>query len=332
MRRPLLTTLLTVLLLMLVLSTVLSSVVGAGAQDNATPTPTTAPAAGGAGTSGGSDEAAENTIKIGKAHPAESFPERKSDKPIFILVLGSDARSRQASTIARGRSDSIHIIGINPKKGRASILGFPRDAWVDIPGHGKNKINDAMYYGGPEGAVAMIESLTGMRMDYYALAGFYDFRGLVSEIGGINVDIPYDINDPHVKYDFKKGHELLTGKKALEFNRARYDVPGGDFGRSENQGLFLVSMLRDYRRAFAKDPSTMYRWFTAMTNNIQTDIKFDELLDLAFTITKIDAATVTNQVVPGSIGQDGGESIVNLSSSARSIYADMAADGLIGGK
>jgi len=69
-----------------------------------------------------------------------------------------------------------------------------------------------------------------------------------------------------------------------------------------------------------------------MTNNVQTDIEFDELLDLAFTITTIDAANVTNQVVPGSIGHDGAESIVNLSSSARSLYADMAADGLIGGK
>src|SRR3972149_5878490 len=119
------------------------------------------------------------------APPPKTPPPRNGPKPIFILVLGSDTRSKQLQAAVHSRCDSIHLIGINPKKEQATILGFPRDSWVDIEGYGKDKINDSMMFGGPELAVSTIEKLTGIHIDYFALTTFEGFKTAVTELGGV---------------------------------------------------------------------------------------------------------------------------------------------------
>ena len=86
------------------------------------------------GTSPAPEAAAAPLLAIGKAH-ASYTPLLTEGKPIFVLAIGSDSRMDDDAAIARGLGDSIHIIGINPKKNRASILGFPRrDRGTDAPG------------------------------------------------------------------------------------------------------------------------------------------------------------------------------------------------------
>ena len=315
-------------LLALLALTLLVTVAVARAATTPSPGPAAAGASPAAAAAGGGDG---DKIKISKAHPAQSYPALKSDRPIFFLVLGSDSRSKQPQAIAHGRADSIHIVGINPAKHRAGILGFPRDSWVNIPGHGQNKINDAMFFGGTQGAVAQIESMTGIKIDYVVLGGFYSFRDMVTAMGGIKVDVPYPMNDDHAKIHVKAGPEVMMGKEALGFNRARYGVPGGDFGRSENQGFFLISMLKQFRQQFSKDPSVLLRYLGAIQANIESDVSFEELVNLAFTVSEIDPKNVVNRVVPGSIGMAGSESIVKISSSANALYNDLKADGYLKG-
>src|SRR5207249_5181013 len=131
---------------------------------------------------------ATELVAIGAAHPndARNLPTLTGTKPMFILSLGSDARPGQPPEAER--SDSIHIIGINPAKHRASILGFPRDSWVSIPGHGTNKINAALVEGGPLLTVQTIEQLTGIHIDYYLLTSFSGFTNMVNAIGGVTVN------------------------------------------------------------------------------------------------------------------------------------------------
>lgn len=272
---------------------------------------------------------AQPLMIIGKAHPAEDFPATRGKKPIFILVLGSDSRSKQWPVIEHGRSDVIHIVGINPAEKRATILGFPRDSWVDIPGHGMNKINDAMYFGGPQGAIDEIETITNIQLDYYALTSFANFKTLVHDLGGVDVVIPYDMNDPYSKAHFKEGKRHLSGNDALAFARDRHDPPTGDFGRSFNQGTLMLSFLTDFQQAFRKNPGAMIDWIGAGMRNVETDVPFDEMMQLGFLAAQIPAKRVTNLVVPGSTGMEGTESVVHISSSANSIYADISSDGII---
>ena len=122
----------------------------------------------------------------------------------------------------------------------------------------------------------------------------------------------------------------LNGKQALAFSRNRHDTPAGDLSRSQNQGRLLVSALAQFRQEFEKDPSVLLEWLAAGIRNVQTDISIRQLISLAFTAASIPATAVTNEVVPATTGSVGSASVVFISGSAGSIYADMRADGLIG--
>src|SRR5207248_6319162 len=270
------------------------------------------------------------TVVLGLAHPHQvaNLPSLTGHKPIFILSLGSDARPGQS--ITGERSDSIHIIGINPAEHRASILGFPRDSWVDIPGHGTNKINAAMVYGGPRLTIATLEHLTGIHIDYYLLTWFDGLTHMVNAIGGITVDVPYPMHDSYSGADFNAGVQRLNGKQALAFSRNRHDTPEGDLSRSQNQGILLMAALRQFHEDFAKDPSVLLTWIAAGLRNVQTDLSIQQLVSLAFTSLTIPPANVKNAVVPATTGTVGSASVAFIASSAQYVYTDMRSDGLIG--
>ncbi len=124
-------------------------------------------------------------FQLQQAH-AGYVPTLDGSKPIFILVLGSDARPGEE--IAGQRADSIHLVSINPAKAKATIIGFPRDSWVSIPGYGTNKINATMTAGGPSLVVDAVESLMGVTIDYWALTWFEGFQAMINDIGGLTVE------------------------------------------------------------------------------------------------------------------------------------------------
>ena len=277
------------------------------------------------GSIGGAPPAAGGPfLQVGRAH-AEFEPVLDGKEPIFVLVLGSDARP--GTPVERGLADSIHILGINPAKKKATLLGFPRDSYVPLSTGGTNKINAAMPQGGPEAMVATVENLTGIEMDYYALTGFGGLTRAVDQIGGLTVDLPTQL----VGYDttFPAGVQTLKGRDALQVARTRKSLVNGDFGRSENQGLLMISALTQFRKEFAKDPSRMFVWLGAGLRNVETTLSIQELSQLAFTAMNLSPKGVTNVVVPGSVGSAGSMSIVNISSSATQLYHDLEADGYI---
>jgi polyisoprenyl-teichoic acid--peptidoglycan teichoic acid transferase len=274
------------------------------------------------------EAAAAPLLEVGRAHGATYLPGLKRGRPVFILVLGSDAR--RGEQIERARSDSIHLIGINPRRKEATILGFPRDSWVPIPGRGSSRINTAMVIGGPELTVATVESLTGIQIDYYVLTSFGGLRQMIDAVGGVEVDIPYAMSDSASGAVFEAGPKRLSGSEALAFSRNRKDTPSGDFSRSENQGRLLLACLTQFREEFSERPARLLTWMGAGLRNFQTDVPLPELLTLAFTASEIADTSVNNLVVPGGVGSAGAASVVYISSVAQEIYADMRGDGIVG--
>jgi polyisoprenyl-teichoic acid--peptidoglycan teichoic acid transferase len=272
--------------------------------------------------------AQETALEIHSAHGSSFVPALSGKRPLFILVLGSDARPGQNAE--RARADSIHIVGIDVKKKRASILGFPRDSWVSIPGYGMAKINTALFVGGPKLVVQTIENITGIRIDFYILTSFWGLEGLVNGIGGLEVDVPYGMHDRFSGSNFSAGKQKLSGKEALSFSRDRHSVPNGDFSRSMNQGRLLVAALKKLRSGFEKDPGLLFTWIGVGWRHVRTDLSLQTLLDLGLTATQISSGKVDNRVVPASVGTVGAQSVVFISSSASSLYRDMRADGVIG--
>ena len=271
-------------------------------------------------------EASTAVLEIHSLHGASFVPALQGKRPLFILALGSDARPGES--IAKQRSDSIHIIGIDPAHDRATILGFPRDSWVPIPGYGTAKINTAMTIAGPPLIARTIESLTGIRIDFWALTSFGGMINMVNGIGGLTVFVPQALHDRFSGAFLSRGTQHLKGWQALAFARDRHDFSAGDLTRSKNQGAILMAALARLHDVFSAHPSDLLAWIALAWHNIHTDLSPQTLLQLALTATQVPVKNVNNLVVPASVGMVGGSSVVFISPAAQRIYADMRADGI----
>jgi LCP family protein required for cell wall assembly len=263
-------------------------------------------------------------FELGKAH-AEYEPSLDGQDPIFILILGSD--SRPGTPVERGLSDSIHVLGINPGAGRATLFGIPRDSWVPLATGGTGKVNSAMAAGGPEKEIETVENLTGITFDYYMLTGFKGLKAAVDELGGLKINIPYTVVGD--RRTFSAGEQTLDGPSALGYARTRHSLPLGDFDRSMNQGRLMIAALAQFRSQFAKDPSKLFAWLGAGLRNVQTSLSIEELTRLAFLTGQVPPKRVTNLIATGTIGTLGTQSVVYLSQVNQPLFKDLAADGYI---
>jgi len=263
---------------------------------------------------GGSDSRASGVV-AGRVH--ETF--QPNDGKIYILVLGSDARHGNPQ---RARSDAIHIVGINAETMRGGILNFPRDSWVDIPGYGSAKINEAMERGGPQLLARTLEKLTGIRLDYWVLTGFEGFEGLIRRIGNVPITLKRDIYDPGGSgARLKAGRRRLPSWRALAYVRTRKVFKDGDIARTSNQARFLLQMLKLLNKQVERDPSAVFKWIAAGREFTDLNISADELFRLSVLATQVDVSRIGNVTVPVSIGSIGASSVVFISPRATALYS-----------
>ena len=264
--------------------------------------------------------------QAGRAAFAPGLP---SNGPLFVLVIGSDARPGRSAVNAR--ADSIHIVGVNPRLGRVSILGIPRDSWVAIPGSGTNKINAALVRGGPELLVRTVEQVSWVDIDAFVLTGFVGFERLVDAVGGIEVRIPYPIDDSAAGAHLRAGPEHLNRDEALAFARARHDVPAGDFSRSFNQGRLIIAALATLRRQVAIGrPAALLPWVLAGSRSLQTDLSLGQIFELLLAAPAFEPSRARNEVASGSGTTIGGLSVVVLGERARALFRDLRRDAVLG--
>ena len=281
--------------------------------------------------SGGTAAAQTPGIIIGKAH-AGYTPSLTGTKPVVVLAVGSGARP--GDDVMHSLSDSLHVIFINPATHKASMVGIPRDSWVAIPGFSTNKINAAMPYGGPPLLIKTIESNWGVHIDYYALTTFWGIRKIVDSVGGLTIDVPFAMNDPYSHANFQPGVQKLDGAQVLAFSRDRHSLLSGDFGRSQNGGLVLMALLAQFNKQFTKDPASLATWIgTGLQNLSSTDLSLDQVMNLAWTCTHVNAASVQNLVLPGGTGMQGSLSVVFIDATrAKAIFADAQKDAVVSKK
>ena len=126
--------------------------------------------------------------------------------------------------------------------GPTVLVSIPRDSYVSIPGHGKNKINAAYAFGGPQLLVRTVEQATGLHVDSYVETGLGGYAQLVDAVGGIDVCVKRAIKDAKAHIDVKAGCQTFDGATALGYARARYSDPRGDLGRVERQRQVLAAI------------------------------------------------------------------------------------------
>lgn len=167
--------------------------------------------------------------------PTRPSPESGSDpdaaEPMNFVLMGSD--SRDMSDPGSGRSDTLIVAHLSGDRQKAYLVSFPRDMWVEIPGHGEAKINAAFAFGGTSLTVQTLESMLDTRMDHLGVVNFEGFVELTDAVGGVTIDNDYTFSAQGM--DFPRGELELDGERALVFVRERYALPNGDFDRAENQ-------------------------------------------------------------------------------------------------
>lgn len=226
---------------------------------------------------------------------------------IWILFLGSDARPGQSMT--RSRADAIQLTGINLRTGASTMIGVPRDSYVSVPGHGREKINAAMYYGGPQMMGHAVGDLVGVQPDYVFTTDFWGFRQMINTVGGVTVDSDFSFADPVMPGGYKRGPNKVNGFQALIFARVRHAFAHGDFDRSANQQDMMRAILRQVRSREDR-PGFMERGVWAVARHMNTDLPPSELFRLAQAGATLDPRKMRGCVVQGGVGYAGAASVV----------------------
>jgi polyisoprenyl-teichoic acid--peptidoglycan teichoic acid transferase len=265
-------------------------------------------------------------VTVQRAHAGSATPAFK--QRLVLLTIGSDSgapKFGRGGNMERGRADALQLVVLDAASRRGAVLSFPRDSYVPIPGHGTNKINAAMAFGGPPLLVATFERLTGLTIDYYALTSFDGLTDMVNKVGGVQVNVDMNLRDHFAGAFLDKGRRKLNGGQALAYARARKTLPGGDFDRSRHQGQLLLSGLGTFQRQVAENPARVMTWLSVLRDEVRTDVPFPELLRLALLATKVPPSSIKNLPVPGAAGMAGGASVVHLQPSAYSLFARIRA-------
>lgn len=174
-----------------------------------------------------------------------------------ILLVGADRREgltkKEQNELHLGhdagqRTDTIMLMHVSKNHDSISVVSLPRDSYVDIPGHGKAKINSAYSpqaykNGGPKLTVDTVEQNTGVQIDHYVEINFLGVLKIVDALGGVEICTPKPMVDKASGINLTAGKHLLNGKQALMYVRTRHTYANQDIGRMEAQQKFLSALL-----------------------------------------------------------------------------------------
>lgn len=210
-----------------------------------------------------------------------------------LLLMGVDSRG---DTIT-GRTDAMLVLSLDKEHGTMDILSIPRDSYVPIIGYNTNsKITHAFAYGGEKMAQDTVENLLNMQIDHYAVFNFTSFMKIIDDLGGIEVDVPYDFTEQNSKgkqnaIHFKKGKQTLSGEQALAYARMRHQDIKGDIGRGERQQQVVQATLDKLTSVDTiKNFKDIYK---DTKKSIETDVSFTKILRLIPYIQDYDISNIT---------------------------------------
>jgi LCP family protein required for cell wall assembly len=216
---------------------------------------------------------------------------------VNILLLGSDARPNDYGF----RTDVILWLSLNPKLGTATLLSFPRDLWVYIPGVGNQRINVAQAYGFNV-LQQTFKYNFGITPDHYVLTTFTGFKSIIDTLGGIDVNTSQNLTDTcdlpqavNGKCSVGPGIVHMNGATALWYARSRHST--SDFDRTRRaQEVIIAGFKRLMSLDAISKAGTLYSQFKS---SVQTDLSLSDILPLLPMATQL---TDTSKIRRFAIG------------------------------
>ena len=241
----------------------------------------------------------------------EGLPEEWTN----ILLLGTDSRGSTKYL----RTDTMIVLSINKQTTEAKMTSVLRDTWIEIPGYDGQRLNAACVYGGPELSMRMINQYFGLNIRYYALVNMKCLVELVDSLGGVTLDVSKaeagainrlissdaettDGNKSFVTTKVHAGEQvLLNGKQTLYYTRIRkLDT---DYARTERQRTVLTAIARQLQGV---NVFTLASLVTSMLQYVETNLTFEEIMNIASVCMKLDLDNLTQFRVPADGTFEGG--------------------------
>ena len=227
--------------------------------------------------------------------------EEKNSKPVTepftILLMGVDSEKENLAD-SSFNGDSLMVITFNPKTLSSTILSIPRDSYVPIAcfaGQRKNKITHAAWQG--ESCMQKtIENFLDIDIDYYVKINFKGVVKLVDTLGGVEVDVPYNLCEQNSNRQWgantvyiEKGLQTLNGEQALAYARNRHANPGmcsakwtnytsNDFIRGQHQQEIVEALLNKFKNI--KNLDTVYNLLDTISSSMSTNMSTEQILSL----------------------------------------------------
>ncbi|MFI7392217.1 MULTISPECIES: LCP family protein [Streptomyces] len=249
----------------------------------------------------------------------------QKDQAINILLIGTDKRTGSGNDGygdkgSAGHADTTILLHVSKDRSNATALSIPRDLIVDvpdcpttqedgstkvIPGSSGVRFNTSLGQGGrtPSCTMRTVTELTGVTPDNFMVADFNAVKTLTSAVGGVEVCLAKDIDDPDSHLNLPAGKHTVEGEQALAFVRTRHSVGfGGDLSRIEIQQQFLGSLMRKLKsNDTLTSPTKMVKLAEAGTEALTVDAKLKsigKLKDLGLELGKLDTKNLTFATVP----------------------------------
>lgn len=209
-----------------------------------------------------------------------------------VLLLGIDARKGEKDA----RTDSMIVVSIDRATKKIAMVSIPRDTMVEIPGHGREKINAANIYGGVDLARETVEDLLGVEIPYYVKTNFEGFKDIVDTLGGVTIDVEKRMVYRAEGIDLYPGVQRLDGYNALGYVRFRYDTLG-DISRTERQQKFLTALAKEMLQASSiiKLPKLVPQIASA----VDTNLNVKDMYFLTKVAANIDSQNIVTATLPG---------------------------------
>lgn len=232
-----------------------------------------------------------------------------------FLLIGQGDESHDGKNL----TDTIMVASIDPEGTQSAVLlSLPRDTYfLSTEKMGKGKLNSMyrdfrsylIYQKGMEEKEAGIAALQelgaeigrklNMEIHHVAKVDFIAFTRAVDTIGGVDIDVPYDIEDleyPNENYGYepfiiRAGPRHLDGETALKYARSRHTT--SDFGRSARQQQLLAAMAQKAKEeGMLTDAGAITSFMKIMSENVETTMTLRELIGAADIGQKINRANI----------------------------------------
>jgi len=248
-----------------------------------------------------------------------------STTSLNILVYGDDSRKGltpheqyvlRTGNVQSDNTDTIMIVHISPGRHLVTAMSIPRDTMVPVyecdsgPGYAGQQadpgsevmINSLLEIGGPTCLWKTVEQATGIRINHFIGIGMLGMVKVVDDLGGVNVCVPFNVNDPVSGLDLKSGEQHINGIQALAFWRTREDIgTGSDLERIQRDQFMSAQVVKGVLGSdLLSNPIELLSVITDAAASMTTDsgMTVSDLVQIAESFHNLSSKNVQFIIVP----------------------------------